>query len=185
MPATGGVPRRLSASGTDTSRLTRDGKKVRFSSTRTSYSRFREMFLVGLDGGLEETLPLPMGHEATFSPDSDRLAYVPLSRAFTAWKRYRGGQATPIWIASLANSQVEKIPRDSSNDYCPMWVGDKVYFLSDRVEPVSLFSYDVKTKKVSQAVQNSGMDFKSASAGPGAIVSAFGWAAVVARRRGA
>src|SRR5688572_31291801 len=94
MPATGGVPRRLTwHPDTDTVLgWTRDGKKVMFSSARTSYSRFREMFLVGLDGGLEEKLPLPMGHEATFSPDSDRLAYVPLSRAFTAWKRYRGGQ---------------------------------------------------------------------------------------------
>ena len=141
-----------------------------FSSTRTSYSRFRELFLVGLDGGLEEKLPLPMGFEAAFSPTGDRLAYVPLSRAFTAWKRYRGGQATPIWIASLSNSHVEKIPRETSNDYCPMWVDDKVYFLSDRTEPVTLYSYDTKTKKVSQAVPNTGMDFKSASAGPGAIV---------------
>jgi tricorn protease len=172
MPADGGVPKRLTWHPDPDTVLgwTRDGKRVMFSSTRTSYSRFREIFLVGLDGGLEEKLPLPMGFEAAFSPGGDRLAYVPLSRAFTAWKRYRGGQATPIWIASLANSQVEKIPRDTSNDYCPMWVGDKVYFLSDRTEPVSLFSYDVKTKKVTQAVQNAGMDFKSASAGPGAIV---------------
>ena len=51
-----------------------------------------------------------------------------------------------------------------------MWVDDKVYFLSDRTEPVTLFSYDTKTKKVTQAVRNTGMDFKSASAGPGAIV---------------
>ena len=172
MPAEGGVPRRLTwHPDTDTTLgWTRDGKKVMFSSTRASYSRFREMFLVGLDGGLEEKLPLPMGFEATFSPNGDRLAYVPLSRAFTAWKRYRGGQATPIWIATLANSQIEKVPREKSNDYCPMWIGDKVYFLSDRTEPVSLFSYDTRTKKVSQVVQNTGMDFKSASAGPGAIV---------------
>jgi len=172
MPAQGGVPRRLTWHPDPDIAIgwTRDGKKVLFSSPRTSYSRFRELFLVGLDGGLEEKLPLPMGWEATFSPSGDRLAYVPLSRAFGAWKRYRGGQATPIWIASLSNSRIEKVPREGSNDYCPMWVDDKIYFLSDRTEPVTLFSYDVKTKKVSQAVQNTGMDFKSASAGPGAIV---------------
>jgi len=33
-----------------------------------------------------------------------------------------------------------------------MWVGAKVYFLSDRNGPVSLFGYDVKTRKVEQAV---------------------------------
>jgi tricorn protease len=172
VPAQGGVPKRLTWHPDPDTALgwTRDGKRVLFSSTRTSYSRFRELYLASLDGGLEEKLPLPMGFEAAFSPSGDRLAYVPLSRAFTAWKRYRGGRATPIWIASLSNSQVEKIPRDTSNDYCPMWVDDKIYFLSDRTEPVTLYSYDTRTKKVSQAVSNAGMDFKSASAGPGAIV---------------
>ena len=130
MPAQGGVPKRLTwHPDADTAiGWAPDGKRVLFSSTRTSYSRFRELFLVGLDGGLAEKVPLPMGFEAAFSPDGDRLAYVPLSRAFTAWKRYRGGQATPIWIANLANSQIEKLPRETSNDYSPMWVGDRIYF---------------------------------------------------------
>ena len=172
MPSQGGVPKRLTWHPDSDATLgwARDGKKILFSSTRNSYSRFRELYLVGLDGGLEEKLPLPMGHEGVFSPNGDRLAYVPLSRAFTAWKRYRGGQATPIWIASLSDSAIEKIPRDTSNDYSPSWVGDKVYFLSDRSEPVTLYAYDTRTKQVTQAVRNTGMDFKSASAGPGAIV---------------
>ncbi len=40
-----------------------------------------------------------------------------------AWKRYRGGQTTPIWLVDLATLAVEKIPRDNSNDAWPMWVG--------------------------------------------------------------
>ncbi|HCS47582.1 MAG TPA: protease, partial [Candidatus Aminicenantes bacterium] len=74
------------------------------------------------------------------------------------------------WIADLSDSSIEKIPRTDSNDFEPMWVGDKVYFLSDREGPVTLFSYDVKTKKVSRTLQNDGLDLKSASAGPEAIV---------------
>ncbi len=172
VPAEGGVPKRLTWHPDADFALgwTPDGKKVLFSSTRNSYSRYRELYLAGLDGGLEEKLPLPMGWEASFSPDGRQIAYVPLSRAFFAWKRYRGGQTTPIWIAALANSRIEKLPRENSNDFCPMWVGDKVYFLSDRNDIVTLFSYDIKTKKVTQAVPNQGMDFKSASAGPGGIV---------------
>jgi tricorn protease len=172
MPAQGGVPKRLTWHPDPDIVLgwTRDGKKVLFSSSRTSYSRFRELFLVGLEGGLEEKLPLPMGWEGAFSPTGDRFAYVPLARAFGAWKRYRGGRATPIWIASLSNSKIETVPREASNDFCPMWIDHTIYFLSDRTDPVTLFSYDTKTKRVSQVVQNTGMDFKSASAGPGAIV---------------
>ena len=67
-----------------------------FSSFRNSYTRTREFFTVGLEGGFEERLPLPMGWEGSYSPDDNYLAYVPSARAFSAWKRYRGGQATPI-----------------------------------------------------------------------------------------
>ncbi|HMW00400.1 MAG TPA: PDZ domain-containing protein, partial [Acidobacteriota bacterium] len=86
------------------------------------------------------------------------------------WKRYRGGLAAYIWIANLADSSVVKLPRETSNDFNPMWIGDKIYFLSDRNGPVTLFSYDLKTKKVTQEIQNSGLDFKAASAGPDVIV---------------
>jgi tricorn protease len=51
-----------------------------------------------------------------------------------------------------------------------MWLGEKVYFLSDREGPVTLFAYDTATKKVSRMLKNDGLDLKSASAGPGAIV---------------
>src|SRR5581483_3127220 len=83
---------------------------------------------------------------------------------------YRGGQTTPIWIANLADSSVERIPRDNSNDFNPMWVGNTIYFLSDRTGPVSLFAYDTTIKEVTAVVKNDGLDFKSASAGPDAIV---------------
>jgi len=48
-----------------------------------------------------------------------------------------------------------------------MWIGDRVYFLSDRNGPVTLFSYDVKSKKITQAIENRGLDIKSASGRPG------------------
>ncbi len=51
-----------------------------------------------------------------------------------------------------------------------MWVGDKIYFLSDRNGPVSLFCYETQSKEVKQLIENHGLDFKSAAAGPGAIV---------------
>jgi tricorn protease len=172
IPAAGGIPKRLTwhPAADEVLGWTPDGKKILFTSNRTSYSRFAKLFNVSPEGGLEEELPLPMGFEGAYSPDGAQLAYVPIRRAFNAWKRYRGGTATPVWIANLSNSRIEKIPRESSNDFNPMWAAGKIWFLSDRNGPVTLFSYDPKTKKVAQAIANTGLDLKSASAGPDAIV---------------
>jgi len=172
IPAAGGVPRRLTWHPAPDITLgwTPDGKRILFTSPRTSYSRFRELFTVGLEGGMAEKIDLPMGFEGAYSPDGTQLAYVPISRAFTAWKRYRGGEATPIWIATLATGHIEKIPREGSNDFNPMWAGDKVYYLSDRDGPVTLYSYDTRSKQVKRLLENGSLDLKSASVGPGAIV---------------
>ena len=51
-----------------------------------------------------------------------------------------------------------------------MWVGDTIYFLSDRNGPVTLFAYDIKSQQVKQIVKNDGLDIKSASATSDAIV---------------
>ncbi|MCK5058452.1 MAG: PD40 domain-containing protein [Candidatus Aminicenantes bacterium] len=172
IPAEGGVPRRVTWHPYPDNVLgwTPDGKNILFTSRRNAYSRFSELYTVSREGGFPEKLPLPMGFEGSYSPDGRRIAYVPLRRAFYAWKRYRGGLATPVWIANLKDSTIEKVPRKDSNDFNPMWIGDKVYFLSDREGPVTLFAYDLKTKKVNRALKNDGLDLKSAAAGPGAIV---------------
>ncbi len=105
--------------------------------------------------------------DGAYSPDGTQLAYVPIDQWQQAWKRYRGGQTTPIWIATLADSSVEKIPRNNSNDFNPMWVGDTVYFLSDRNGPVTLFAYDTKSKQVTEAVKNERPGLQVGFRGPG------------------
>jgi tricorn protease len=179
MPATGGEPRRLTFHpGVDTVLgWTPDGKSVLFSSDRASYSRFNKLFTISAEGGaLPTELPLPMGEQGAFSPDGSQLAYVPfwnrraVPNAYIAWKRYRGGKASPIWIAALVDSRITKVPREDSNDTFPMWFENKLYFLSDRAGPVTLFSYDPASKQVKKELENTGYDLVSASVGPDAIV---------------
>jgi tricorn protease len=178
IPAAGGIPKRLTSHPSSDQAVgwTRDGKRILFRSTRDSYSGFSQLYTVGLSGGLPEVLPLPMAVEGSYSPDSSHLAYVPFTNFRESWqfqrglKHYRGGTASPIWIAKLSDSSVEKVERKDSNDSSPMWVGDKVYFLSDRDGPVSLYVYDASSKQVKKALPSNGADIKSASAGPDAIV---------------
>jgi len=176
MPGGGGVPRRLTHHPAidEVVGWAPDGKSVLFRSSRNSYSRFNRLFTVSLDGGLPHELPLPTAEFGALSSDGKHIAYVPVdnNRRLSAigWKRYRGGKASRVWIANLADLNLDQVPRETSNDGNPMWVGNKVYFLSDRNGPFSLYAYDLKSKKVEQALPGNGADIKSASAGPGAIV---------------
>jgi tricorn protease len=171
IPASGGTPRRLTyhPAADEVVGWTRDGKSVLFASSRNSYSFFSRLFTVSREGGFPTELPLPIGAEGSYSPDGKEIAYVPLDHAFEIWKRYRGGRSSKVWIAKLADSSVTAIPRENTNDFNPMWVDERVFFISDRAGAMSLFSYDTKTKSVAVALKNDGLDFKYASAGPGAI----------------
>ncbi len=173
VPATGGVPQRLTyhPGGDAAVGWTNDGKRVLFSSARQSSNPTPRLFTVALaGGGLPEEVPLPMAERGSYSPDGAYLAYEPLFQWQPAWKHYRGGQQDVIWLAKLADSSIEKLPRENSSDKMPMWIGDKIYFLSDRSGPVTLFAFDTKTRKVEQLINHDGLDIKSASAGPGVIV---------------
>jgi tricorn protease len=176
--AGGGEPRRLTYHpGKDTAvGWTPDGSRVLFSSDRETERDLPHLYTVPAAGGLPDKLPLPSGTTGSYSPDGARIAYSPFPQWQPAWKRYNGGQTTRIWIANLADSHIEKIPRQNSNDRNPLWVGNTVYFLSDRGGRVTLYAYDVATKAVREAVSNPrGFDITSVAAGPGGIVySQFG-----------
>lgn len=172
VPASGGVgvrqltfhPGDLAATG-----WTPDGKQILFTSTRADidlhHQTFPQLFSVPVSGGNVSRLAFPAVAQATLAADGQRMAYVPNSRTQPEWRHYRGGQTTPIWIANLADSSiVGRIPRDNSNDFNPMWIGNTIYFLSDRSGAVTLFAYDVTSKKVRQVIDNDGLDINSATA---------------------
>jgi tricorn protease len=180
IPAIGGVPKRLTYHPAADVAVgwTPDGKSVIFRSNRESSSpRYTKLFKVSLNGGLPIALPLPMGAAGKFSADGKYFAYSPVSGAspfnystYVAWRNYRGGLASSVWIADMQTLDVVKVPRERSNDFNPMWVEKQVYFLSDRNGAISLFRFDPATKAVTEVVKNDGADIRSASAGPGGIV---------------
>src|ERR1700737_108898 len=172
MPAEGGEPRRLTWHPGQDSPVgwTTDSKRVLFVSDRDAYADITRLYTVPVEGGWPEVLPMWRAVHACFAPDGARIAYVPNFQWQNAWKRYRGGATTPVYIVRLSDLALEKIPRENSNDSYPVWFGDSVYFLSDRNGPVTLFAYDTKSKTVKQVLENKGLDLKSLSAGPDALV---------------
>lgn len=179
VPAAGGEPRQLTyhPMGSYAVGWTPDGKSVLFSSRRTSTNDSDHLFTIPVAGGFAKQLPLSMAESGSFSPDGTHIAYEPITQWEPFWQMYHGGQTLKIWIANLADSSVVEVPRTANvSDKNPMWIGNKIYFLSNRNGPYTLFAYDPATKKVSQLVQNAnGYAISSASAGAGVIVySQFG-----------
>src|SRR5215472_1699804 len=172
MPAEGGTPKRLTwHPGTDVvDGWTPDGKKIVFRSPREAYADFDRVYTVPAEGGVPEALPMWRGEEGSYSPDGEMFAYVANLKWQPAWKRYRGGQTTPVYIVRLRDLELTKVPRENSNDSTPVWFEDQVYFLSDRNGPVGLFVYDPKSKAVKEVLENKGLDLKNVSAGPDALV---------------
>jgi tricorn protease len=177
VPASGGQPRRLTYHPDPDVAVgwTPDGKSVLFRSHRSSFSDPNELFTVPVEGGFPAALPLAGAEMGSYSGDGSHIAYVPGFQWEAFWKGYKGGQHTEIWLARLSDSSVVRIPNLNANEGDPMWVGNHVYFLSDRDGPTTLYAYDVDTGAVKRLIDNTGFDITAASAGPGGIVySQFG-----------
>ncbi len=175
VPASGGVPKRLTwHPGVDIVQgFTPDGKSILFTSARTVFTgRYQQLFTVPVAGGFPERLKIPNAFRAVYSPDGKKMAYNPLSDAFLQWKHYRGGTHSVVWVIDLGDFSYEKIPQPEGrcNDPGPMWVGDKIYFRSDRDGEFNIFGYDPKTKEVKALTSHQDFPVLSASSGAGKII---------------
>ncbi len=175
IPSQGGEPRRLTwHPGPDVVQdWTPDGKAVLFTSGRSVHTtRFTQLFTVPLAGGMPTRLAIPNAARATYSPDGSHIVYNPLYDAFRQWKHYRGGTASRLWIYRVKDHEVTQIPQPEGrcNDIDPMWIGGKIYFVSDRAGEFNLFSYDVTSKQVIQLTRHADFPIQAASQGGGQIV---------------
>ena len=175
VPSAGGRPTRLTwHPGTDIVQgFTPDGTSVLFSSARAVFTtRYRQLFTVPASGGMAEQLPIPNAHVGAYAADGRRIAYNPIGPRFEQWKWYRGGTASTITIYTVGSHATEKIPQppERANDADPMWLGEAVYFRSDRNGEFNLFAFDTKTRQIRQLTRHDDFPVLSAGAGAGKIV---------------
>ena len=173
IPATGGVPKQLTfypSRGPLPARWgyddqvygwTPDSKAVVFRSLREYFDLGdSRLYTVSIDGGLPQALPMPKSGAGDISPDSTQVVYSPLFRDFRTWKRYSGGWAQQLYIFDLKSHAAEKITDDPRCNRDPMWVGDKIYYSSDKDDTLNLYSYDPKTKKTTQLTHSTKWDLR-------------------------
>ncbi|HZH35323.1 MAG TPA: S41 family peptidase [Pyrinomonadaceae bacterium] len=148
---------------------TPDGREIVFETTRDEENVSRLYKISAENPTLAEPLPLPQASFGSFSPDGKSIAYNPRQH-FGEWRYYRGGLAAPIWIADLQTGALEKLSSQNQNDRYPMWLGDKLYFVSDSSGIFNLFVQDRKNKQTKQLTRFDGQGIRFAAAASDAIV---------------
>src|SRR3984957_18862877 len=177
IPSGGGVPRQLTfypAPGPLAERWgydnqvygwTPDGTAVLFRSARDGYILTdSKLYTVPMNGGAATALPMPISGAGHFSPDGKRIVYSPLWRDFRSEKRYQGGWANDLYIFDLAHPSLLQVTKDPRTDRDPMWIGDAVYFNSDRSGVFNLYRYDIATGQTKQLTRYEDWDVRWPSA---------------------
>jgi len=175
-PTEGGEPKRLTwhPEADEVRGWSPDGKQVVFMSQRTSapraYGGSPRFWTVSVSGGLPQPMPMPRAFRGSYSPDGKRFAYEVLAPMDKEWRNYRGGQVRPIWVLDLESYALEALPWKDGKDGDPVWVGNTIYFLSDRDLAANVYGYNTETKQLKQLTTYTDYDVKALGSGGGAVV---------------
>jgi tricorn protease len=188
MPSTGGQPRQLTyypARGPLPQRWgfdnqvygwTRDGARVLFRSMREGWDLTdTRLYTVGLSGDMPRALDVPVAGGGDLSPDESKLVYSPLTRDFRTWKRYQGGWAQDLFVFDFATRSLTPVAHHVRTERDPMWIGDRIYFASDRDGTLNLYAFDTRNRLLEQVTTSKTWDVRWPSKGEaGQIVFEFG-----------
>ena len=157
IPSMGGANRRLTFLGRNTNVIgwTPDGKEILFATSALSKLPDRtEIWKISIDGGQPKCLNLGPANNIAFGPDKQvLLGRNTLDPA--RWKRYKGGTAGVFWIDRKSNGKFERFLSDiNGNLASPMWIGDRIYFISDHEGIGTLYSCDVNGKSITKHSMN-------------------------------
>lgn len=150
---------------------TSDSKQILIRANRTTFGeRNGKYFLVNLEGGLEKPLQIVNGGFAALSPDANRICFTPVDREFRTWKRYKGGRASDLWIYNLKEDSSEQITDFAGSDQWPVWIGNNIYFSSDRDLRLNVYRFDLQTRQATQLTFHKDFDVMWPSGKNGKIV---------------
>jgi tricorn protease len=143
MPSEGGPVRRVTYLGANSSVIgwTLDGERILFSSNAGQPFGAGVVHAVRPEGGLPENWPV--GPAVSLSLGSNGRAVLGRNNNDPArWKRYRGGTAGDLWVDARGGGEFRRLIELKGNLARPMWIGERIYFLSDHEGYGNLYSCD-------------------------------------------
>ncbi len=163
VPVTGGTPKQLTwhPDGSYVRGWTDDGNRIIYASSR-DYAPVGEnrLWSISKDGGNGEMITVQRALTGDFSPDESHIVLEQVSRWDVEWRNYRGGQNKPLIVLDLETLEEVLIPNERTTDRYPVWVGERIYFLSDRDDVMNIWSYDTGSGQLSQHTSYEGADIK-------------------------
>lgn len=141
MPAQGGPITRLTylAANTQPVAFSSEGDVIISSNAGQPFRSLFMLYRVPLSGGEPKPLNLGPANNIAFGPN--QLVALGRNTADPArWKRYRGGTRGQIWIGRPDTAHFERLDGINGNLASPMWIGSRLYFISDHEGYANIYS---------------------------------------------
>jgi tricorn protease len=133
MPAGGGPLTRLTFTGgvVTVAGFTPEGDVVAAVTAKVPFPQAPDLYRVPIHGGPTERLPWGTALAIAYGPRRG-LVLGRKTQDPATWKRYRGGTTGELWIDRDGSGRFSlfRAP-DNGNLTAPMWIGERIYFLSD------------------------------------------------------
>jgi len=133
MASNGGQLRRLTFLGDHgcrTAGWTDDGRIIFSSSAAEPFAAMAHLFTLNPVNGLMEKINVGPASAISFGQKGGVVIGQNL-RSPAHWKRYRGGMSGKIWIDQTGNGQFHPLVNLPGNLDSPIWLNDRIHFLSD------------------------------------------------------
>ena len=143
MDADGGPANRLTFMGALTQVVgwSGDGGRVIVASDwKQAFRGFMHLHAVPRSGGAPESLDVGPARAISYQPDGPGVVIGRNSYDPARWKRYRGGTAGTLWIDRAGDGMFRPLIRLEANLASPMWIGSRIYFVSDHEGTGNLYS---------------------------------------------
>ncbi|NJP04499.1 MAG: peptidase [Chloroflexaceae bacterium] len=142
MAAQGGPAQRLTYLGEDSTVVgwhPKDNRILFASNVGQPFFRNTLLYAIAPDGSEVQLLPTGPARSISYGPDGGAvIGRNTIDIAY--WKRYRGGRTGDIWIDPDGQGEWHRLLQLPGNVAMPLWVGKRIFFVSDHQGVGNLYS---------------------------------------------